>query len=155
MLRNSYDFAVCAEKPQANTIRYKTLIPNNGFKLYYDKSKIKPPKTKKEYLNSSHALIFFSHNDKTIIAKRLGIKSERNIRTQASDFAMLPHLIKGTKLITVMPEICKDTLFAGFGCANVPFELPPFDINLIWHERNQNIRSHKWLRDEIINLFKL
>jgi DNA-binding transcriptional LysR family regulator len=33
-----------------------------------------------------------------------------------------------------------------------PFELPPVEVRLVWHEREQNAPAHAWLRGELVAL---
>jgi DNA-binding transcriptional LysR family regulator len=65
--------------------------------------------------------------------------------TEAAAFAF----VRGTDLVVTAPEASARPMAAAFELVvlPVPLELPPAPVYLSWHQRYDNDRAHRWLRE--------
>lgn len=76
----------------------------------------------------------------------------RRLALSKPDFVGVPFLLERSDLVATMPERLA-RLFAGrFDLAvfDLPLELPPLDIRMMWHKSTQDSAPHKWLRDQVM-----
>ena len=73
-----------------------------------------------------------------------------------NQFALAPRLLAETDLICVVPAnaVRNSPHSHQLEAIEPPFPLIPRTVNLIWHERSDNLPSHRWLREEILKVCK-
>lgn len=76
---------------------------------------------------------------------RLGL--ERRVVALVGSFAAALALVRGSDLITAVPERQTRALRAGLDIAPLPGLLPDVTISLMWHPRQDADPVHRWLRD--------
>jgi LysR family transcriptional regulator, mexEF-oprN operon transcriptional activator len=81
--------------------------------------------------------------------RRLGLR--RKIVTATPYFVSAPGFVRDTELILNLGRRLARQLAgpAGLRTFTLPVDVPGFEIGMIWHPRNTEARSHRWLRGEI------
>lgn len=81
---------------------------------------------------------------------------KRNAVLTINQFALAPRLLAETDLICVVPvnAVRNSPHSHQLEAIEAPFPLIPRTVNLIWHERSDNLPSHRWLREEILKVCK-
>jgi DNA-binding transcriptional LysR family regulator len=70
----------------------------------------------------------------------------RRVALSLSSFFTLPDVLKGDDLIAVVPKRFLLGRMAGLRAFPPPVDIPEFDVVALWHPRQQNDASHRWLR---------
>jgi DNA-binding transcriptional LysR family regulator len=63
-------------------------------------------------------------------------------------FSSVPHFVKGTDVLGIVPERLAIMHVRALRLAlwPVPVALPPIETALVWHERQESHPPHAWLR---------
>ena len=75
----------------------------------------------------------------------------RNVVLTVPNFFMIPRLIRGSDLFSVVPERLIRYFDWTLKPVALPISLPGFSMNLIWHERTSGSPRHIWLREQLIS----
>jgi DNA-binding transcriptional LysR family regulator len=79
------------------------------------------------------------------------------------DVAMtMPHfsvaiqtLSKGGQILTLPYRVLeKMSRYVPIKVFKLPFDVDPFDVSIIWHEKTKNSQAHAWLRNQLYDLFE-
>jgi DNA-binding transcriptional LysR family regulator len=68
-----------------------------------------------------------------------------------AQFGALPHYLRGTDLLAVLPERLAREL--DVAAVRPPLKLPPIELGLVWHERLDADPAHQWLRECFTRVF--
>ena len=74
---------------------------------------------------------------------------KRNVRLTVASYAVAFEVVQSTDLILLVPRNAVPKLHDEFAIREVPFDLPPIILRLIWHPKKQNSKAHRWMRDAI------
>jgi DNA-binding transcriptional LysR family regulator len=74
---------------------------------------------------------------------------------QLPHFVSVPWIAAETDLVVTAPQKLADRVARPLGLVvrALPLELPPFEVNLFWHQRVQADPGHRWLRGLWVELF--
>jgi DNA-binding transcriptional LysR family regulator len=80
----------------------------------------------------------------------------RNTRITTESFVLAPLLLRGTPLITLVPELLGKALQkqAGIRLLKPPMPLRPIHMIMLWPERNSADAATAWLRNRMMRLSK-
>ena len=78
---------------------------------------------------------------------KLGLK--RNVALSVPHFLFLAATLTHTDLVAFLPERLARRA-PELQILEPPFEIPSYDIMMLWHERAHRDPAHQWLRDEIV-----
>ena len=119
--------------------------------ICYDPDQRGPIADIDEYINAKHAMVSFGGNSKSEVEKDLSArKIGRKIVLTASSISNLASLLKGTDIITTMPESLARTHFFELANAPPPFPLNSIKFDLVWHRRYDASARNAWLRSLIL-----
>lgn len=78
----------------------------------------------------------------------------RNVVLTINQFALAPRLLAETDLICVVPiNTVRNSPYSHLlEAVQAPFPFAPRTVNLIWHERSDDVPAHRWLREEILTV---
>jgi len=84
-----------------------------------------------------------------------GLGLRRRVIASAPTSTGALYLVARSDLMVAVPEhVCRPTLqVLGLRTLPLPFDLPPVPLFLAWHQRYDNDRAHRWLRDRIRDAF--
>jgi DNA-binding transcriptional LysR family regulator len=106
----------------------------------------------KSYAEAHHVAVFYKAEGPGLIDTLLaqqGLRRHQSILVP--DFSSVPHIVSSSDLIATIPEKFA-ALFKQLNlrCLDVPFEMPPFRLSAVWHERRESDPTHRWLRERLI-----
>jgi DNA-binding transcriptional LysR family regulator len=81
---------------------------------------------------------------------------ERNIILRVPGFHVLPTIIASSDLLAVIPRRLADAFASRLPIAvlPLPISVPPFDVNVYWHERYHRDAAVQWFRKVFIDLLR-
>lgn len=74
---------------------------------------------------------------------------DRYFELYVQDFFALQSLVQGTDRLAVAQKLLASHALAGLSYVDLPFELNPIPIYMLWHKRHQDNLQHKWLRNQM------
>lgn len=77
---------------------------------------------------------------------------ERRIATIVSGFSTALALARHTELVATVPERHTGGLRQGLHSFDLPFEVAPFTVSMLWHPRMDGDQAHRWLRTQVRTL---
>ncbi|MGA0878245.1 MAG: LysR family transcriptional regulator [Ilumatobacteraceae bacterium] len=80
---------------------------------------------------------------------------EREHTTTITSFVVAAHLVAATDLVGSLPSSVVSVMARTLPirALEIPLTLPTFDLNLIWHVRDDLDAGHRWLRQQILEAF--
>ena len=104
------------------------------------------------YCAANHLLVSFSGRAHGLVDEALAqLGRERRIRLTVNQFFTAGRVVANSDLITVLPK----HLLTATGMTDelvwreLPFTLPPVNLDMLWHERDARSPAHKWLRQHL------
>ncbi|MGB3755402.1 MAG: LysR family transcriptional regulator [Rivularia sp. (in: cyanobacteria)] len=106
-----------------------------------------------DYVERSHLLVsmrddFQGSGDKILAQLQL----QRRVIWSTPHFMPIPFLIANSDCVTLLPnriaQNCAKTL--GLKLLQPPIEIKGFTVSMVWHQRNTNSLSHRWLRTQLL-----
>jgi DNA-binding transcriptional LysR family regulator len=79
---------------------------------------------------------------------------KRNLVATVNHYAVACELVRTTDLIGVLPRDLAGPQPAkrGLAALRVPLEAPERIVSLLWHQRNDTVPAHRWLREQLVAL---
>ncbi len=74
---------------------------------------------------------------------------ERRVATVVSGFSTALALARNTDIVATVPERHTHGLRQGLHSFDLPFEVAPFTVSMLWHPRMDADQVHRWLRAQI------
>ncbi|HLS42499.1 MAG TPA: LysR family transcriptional regulator [Paenalcaligenes sp.] len=83
-----------------------------------------------------------------------GAGLQRRVTLSKPTFMGVPFLVSQTNLIATLPERIAERFgdFAPIRLFEIPIELDPINVVLMWHDRTHSNAVHRWLREQIIEI---
>ena len=74
----------------------------------------------------------------------------RTVALSVSQFLVAPMVAATSDAVVMLPSRLRRTL-AGWGLVEIaaPVAMPSLRVSMLWREGNQNVASHRWLRQKI------
>ena len=71
--------------------------------------------------------------------------------TTVTSFVVAAHIVATTDLVGSVPQTIAKTMARALPIVSleIPLSLPTFDVNVTWHNRNDNDPAHQWLREQV------
>ena len=78
----------------------------------------------------------------------------RRVSVSKPDFVGVPFLLEHSDLVATMPERLARLFTARFDLITFspPLDLPPLDIQMMWHKSTHVSPAHVWLRDQVVKV---
>ena len=110
------------------------------------------PLTLDAYCEAHHLLVSFSGRPFGFIDEALAaINRTRRVVITVNQFFTAGRVVAGSDLLTVLPRHflpstgMQDELLV----VELPFEVPPVRVDMVWHRRAQALAAQRWLREAI------
>jgi DNA-binding transcriptional LysR family regulator len=113
--------------------------------------------TLKQYVNANHLLVSLTGEATGFIDEQLREKGlQRRIVLTVNQFNLVPELIANSDLITAIPmrTLQRSPSKEQLHVAELPIEVAPALLQMMWHERKQREPAHEWLRGIIVEIAK-
>jgi DNA-binding transcriptional LysR family regulator len=135
--------------PDGTDILQKRLF-ETAYRVFFDASQRKAPKTQGGYLAADHATVAYEAHRGLDIDRQLEAQGlVRRFAVVVPGFSALPAFVRGTPLLVTAPALLANSTFAGLAHAPVPVACPAMPMYLIWHARYQQDPAHRWLREQL------
>ena len=148
------DFAIAASSAPNEKFHYATLIDDTLVCIARRNHPIIGNAISLEkYLSCQHALMSPTGAGRGFIDDALEtIGHTRRVAACVSSFNSLPHLVAGSDLVAVVPNrlALEAQRSLALNVFALPFDMPPFDVKLIWGRRTDRSPLHKWVRELIV-----
>ncbi|UDL06965.1 LysR family transcriptional regulator [Marinobacter sp. CA1] len=115
------------------------------------------PITLQEFLDARHLLVTMSGEAHGFVDNYLDQKGlSRRIAATVNHFSIVPQLLRESDLIVAIPElISQDCGFVhGLWMGELPFNVDPSSLYLIWHARHDRDPGVTWMRELVGNLLR-
>ncbi len=76
---------------------------------------------------------------------------ERRIQLRVQHYRVAAAVVAGTDLVMTVPRYLAQQY--DMQLLELPFDVPLMDLHLYWHRQADNDRSHRWLRENLMQLF--
>jgi DNA-binding transcriptional LysR family regulator len=110
------------------------------------------PLTLDSYCDAHHLLVSFSGRPHGYVDQALaGLGRHRRIVLTVNQFFTAGRVVTQSDLLTVLPETFIDATGVGDELVthDLPFELGPVHVEMLWHRRHEADPAHRWLRAQV------
>lgn len=98
------------------------------------------------FLAARHLKVSMSPTDRRFVDDILrGMGKTRNVAMNVPHWLLVPHILRSTDLISVMPEQFAASISKGLSRKALPFPSAPFEWRLYRHKRHDGDRAVDWL----------
>ncbi|SFR82191.1 transcriptional regulator [Marinobacter daqiaonensis] len=107
------------------------------------------PVTLEQFLDARHLLISLSGDSHGPVDAALdGMGLSRRVAVTVNHFPAIPALLKGSDMITAVPDgMVQEARFReGLALTRLPFHVDPISVYLIWHARHDRDPGLIWMR---------
>lgn len=149
--RDEIDLAVSMGLDHSNAIRSHTLLRDRMVCIARKSHPIARKKsiTFDDFIAQEHMKVSMSPTDLRFVDDALGeLGHQRKIALNVPHWLIVPHVLKKTNLLAVMPGHLAATLMDNeLQMFDVPFKSEPFSWMMYWHRRYDQSNANRWLRD--------
>jgi len=110
------------------------------------------PLTLEAYCAAHHLLVSFSGRPYGFIDEALAqIGRSRRVVLTVNQFFTAGRVVAGSDLLTVLPRhfLASTGMRDEVAVVDLPFEVPPVRVDMVWHRRTQMAAAQQWLRDAV------
>jgi DNA-binding transcriptional LysR family regulator len=150
--RDEIDVAISMGLDHANSIRTERLLTDRMVCLMRASHPVaRRPFTFETFLAQEYVKQSMSPTDMRFVDNVLtGMGHKRRITLNVPHWLVVPHVLKKTDLLIVMPGRLAAALNDdGLLARNLPFDSAPFDWMMYWHRRHDQSNANRWLRQEL------
>lgn len=141
------DLAITPISPPDHLDIYSAPLFEDEAMCFFDPEMISADEVRCDFSALPHASVRFSLSG-TPLEERIfedhGIT--RNVKLEVSSFEALPSLMRGTRLIAILPSRLAADLFADFAHIPPPCPFPTSCFNMVWHKATHHSLPHQWFR---------
>ncbi|MBF3128576.1 LysR substrate-binding domain-containing protein, partial [Pseudomonas aeruginosa] len=79
---------------------------------------------------------------------------QRQVQLLVPHYLTIPAIVASTELLGTVPRRLAERFAGSHGLqlADVPFEMAPVQVNLIWHRQQEATPGLQWLREQIVQI---
>lgn len=113
--------------------------------------------TLEKYLSARHAIPEAQGTGHSVVQQTLARQGiDLNVGARVPHFLSIPFVVAASDLIATIPEAFGATFGRQHGLIHLPhpLDLPRVEIKLLWHERFQAEAANRWLRDQLVAVFR-
>jgi DNA-binding transcriptional LysR family regulator len=107
--------------------------------------------TFESFIAQQHMKVSMSPTDVRFVDDVLaGLGHQRKIVLNVPHWLVVPHVLKKTDLLAVMPgHLAQALMDNGLRMEELPFQSAPFHWMMYWHRRYDQSKANRWLRDQV------
>jgi len=156
--RGEIDVAVGAF-PELVSATHQLVLYRERYECVFDAKacRVPAPMTRAQWLALPHIIMSTKSDYSGPLDEVLkGSGERREVAVSTPNFLAIPYLLKGKRLVAALPSRLARTCRVHLGLATcaMPFEVPEFDVVMVWNSRTGNEPGAVWLRDQIIEICK-
>ena len=116
------------------------------------------PLTLDAYCAAHHLLVSFSGRPFGFVDEALAaVGRSRRVVLTVNQFFTAGRVVAGSDLLTVLPRhfLPSTGISDEFAVVNLPFDVPPVRVDMVWHRRTQAVSAQQWLRAAVSDVAKV
>lgn len=156
--RDEVDLAISMGLDHSNAIRCEELIRDRMVCIMRKAHPISASGTIsfEDFIAQGHMKVSMSPTDLRFVDDVLGeLGRERKIALNVPHWLVVPHVLKRTDLIAVMPgQLASALMNDDLAMFDLPFESAPFSWQMYWHRRYDQSNANGWLRRQVQTVCK-
>ncbi|MEA9392841.1 LysR family transcriptional regulator [Acerihabitans sp. TG2] len=157
--QNQLDMALSVTTESAPWLQRSVLRTEAFVVLWHPQQLAHPaPLSLDDYLACDHLLVTYRSRAHSAIDDLLVQRGRsRQIRYTTSHFSALPGILQRVPVLTTVPSVLASAWQTHYGlCASpLPFDLPSFELSLLWHLRLDGDPARRWLAQQIAAVLSL
>jgi DNA-binding transcriptional LysR family regulator len=113
------------------------------------------PLTLDAYCDAKHLLVSFSGRPFGFIDEALAaVNRTRRIVLTVNQFFTAGRVVANSDLLTVLPRhfLAATGISDEFTVVDLPFDVPPVHVDMVWHRRANALSAQQWLRGAIVDV---
>lgn len=147
--KEACDLILSPHAPEATDIMQRGLLADRMV-VYHDPAVRTAPGTLAEYLKADHVAVVFASGERPALETTFAaLGLTRRTPVTVSNFSGLPAFLRGSQRLATAPERMAANLLRDFAVSDLPVEIKPFTLLMLWHRRNQNDPAHRWMRHQV------
>lgn len=151
--RDEIDLAVSMGLDHSNAIRSHKLLLDRMVCVMRKSHPIARRKTISftDFIAQEHVKVSMSPTDLRFVDDALGeLGHQRKIVLNVPHWLVVPHVLKKTDLLAVMPgHLATALMDKDLQMVDVPFKSAPFSWMMYWHRRYDQSNANRWLREHV------
>ena len=150
--RDEIDVAVSMGLEHSNAIRFEKVLKDRMVCVMRSTHPIADrPLTFDGFMAQEHLKQSMSPTDQRFVDSVLaGMGHSRRITLNVPHWLVVPHILKQTNLLVVMPGLLATALMDDeLRMFELPFDSAPFDWMMYWHRRYDQSIANRWIREEL------
>lgn len=111
--------------------------------------------TLERFVALSHVLVTINGRGEAMVDAALAQQGlRRRIAMRLPHFLVAPAIVAESDMVLALPRrlACRVALSAPVVLAELPVQVAPFSVSMIWHERTHEDPAHHWLRQQIADI---
>ena len=153
LINGSIDITLGAAPRQIPENCHSSLILNGKLVCVVDKNHplANETITLEKYLAYPHAILHSGFAKLPVDEALAKLGHKRVVAKESPNFVASVMSLRKTSMILSLPEIAVTSLLdvSGLVMHDLPFDVPPLKISMIWHKRNETNPSHRWFQTRI------
>lgn len=150
--RDEVDLAVSMGLEHSNAIRSEKLLQDRMVCLMRSRHPAaEGALTLPRIIAHEHMKVSMSPTDVRFVDDVLaGLGHQRKIALNVPHWLLVPHVLKRTDLLAVMPgHLATALMDTDLRMKELPFRSAPFHWMMYWHRRHDQSKANRWLREEL------
>lgn len=142
------DLAITAISPPDQLDIYSTPLFEDSAQCFFDPKMMSAEEVIENFSDLHHASVRFSLTGTPFEARILAEHGiVRKVKLEVPSFEALPSVMRGTRLVAILPSRLANDLFSDFAYTKPPCEFPTACFNMSWHKTTHHSPVHQWLRE--------
>jgi DNA-binding transcriptional LysR family regulator len=111
-----------------------------------------PSPSAEEFLAARHIVVSLSGGPALIDVELAERGLKRRVALVVNQFGSVDRMIAETDMVTIVPtKVVLDSPYRDrLTMLQLPFNVEPRVVSLVWHERSDESREHRWLREQLL-----
>ena len=78
----------------------------------------------------------------------------RKVAVRTQHYLITPRLVANTDMVLTAPSMLAELIRSNYDVEiqNLPFDVPPLETYLYWHESTDSDQANQWMRNQILTL---
>lgn len=148
------DLAIDVAMPMQNPVNHCRLAADRFVVLKNKDSQNRESLTRQDYINARHLTVSNRPTGRVIEDITLQQQSiNRKVAIRCQSYHTAKAILKRQNFLLTVPELIgRSLLDKELQIMAMPFDVPPIEIHLYWHENSANDSAINWLKEKIVAL---
>lgn len=144
------DLLITPFPPEGPDIYQKRLF-DDEIVCFFDAAMREAPKTAEEFSATDYLEVRFDDRESAMTMLQQFSKVDLGLpRVSVPNFSALAAFLRGSTMVTALPQLLSHVNLKGFAYAPLPFECGRLTMYMTWHKRDHLDPAHCWLRERLV-----